>query len=914
MSYQVLARKWRPNNFSELVGQEHVVAAISNALDNDRLHHAYLFTGTRGVGKTTIARIFSKSLNCELGMGSKPCGKCSTCVEIEQGNFVDLLEIDAASRTKVEDTRELLDNVQYRPSRGRYKVYLIDEVHMLSKHSFNALLKTLEEPPPHVKFLLATTDPQKLPITILSRCLQFNLKALSRAQIAQQLQHVFAQEQLQNAPEALAQIARAAQGSMRDALSLSDQAIAQGNGNVSLSIVTDMLGLMDKTQVLKLLNAVLNKQNESVFELVDFMSEQAVDYSQVLNELMSLLHQVALTQFVPDACKLETISARAIYQLAKNALPEHIQLLYQIALQGKRDMPFAADARTGLEMTLLRMLAFSPVQVNTSVEELVAMTPSSAPSSGPSSAPLPMRDKHDLVTPTDDTPVESKETVVAAMAQAEEAPQAPIATEIDNTQRVAAPKDAPSTASDSTSNNDFTNDSDFTARQNTQPLEVMGSKSERADNAATQNQVEGAAAVEKTLADETSAQPFDDDEYHSAQMQDMEAQQAGILQEAEYFIQPQTQQPHDTNTAVDHQQEVHQQDASKPQSQSTESLLALRRKLTQATEDEQENVPSVKKSEGGYDASQFLPGGSGPGVEPMAGAIPRNQPVTKPASAESPSSPESLPEPSSPEQYSPEQATPYTYSAQADAPYPNDADVPNANQAELGEAPPWATDDANNQTSLNEFNDINDINEVTVNEVTGGDVSVNELSHEALALDEVTVPVDAQEDIAENQQEIENTVFDPTAHLAQDLECEVDYEVPAFLESGEKVTIAPQLDKWSALITQMQVAALTKQLALHSEFTQDGDKVVLNLVQTKEHLNTDSAKEQLQRALSDVLQQQITLEVHVGDAINTPFALQQSINRVRFEYAKQVVETNESICMFKDMFNAQVLNDSIKAR
>jgi len=907
MSYQVLARKWRPNNFSELVGQEHVVAAISNALDNDRLHHAYLFTGTRGVGKTTIARIFSKSLNCELGMGSKPCGKCSTCVEIEQGNFVDLLEIDAASRTKVEDTRELLDNVQYRPSRGRYKVYLIDEVHMLSKHSFNALLKTLEEPPPHVKFLLATTDPQKLPITILSRCLQFNLKALSRAQIAQQLQHVFTQEQLQNEPEALAQIARAAQGSMRDALSLSDQAIAQGNGNVSLSIVTDMLGLMDKTQVLKLLNAVLNKQNESVFELVDFMSEQAVDYSQVLNELMSLLHQIALTQFVPDACKLETISARAIYQLAKNAVPEHIQLLYQIALQGKRDMPFAADARTGLEMTLLRMLAFSPVQVNTSVEELVAMTPSSAPSSGPSSgpssAPLPMQDEHDPAIPTDDTPVETKETVVAAPAQAEETPQAStIATEVDNTQSVATPQDAPSTPSDFASSKDFTKDSDSIARQNSLTPQAMGSQSTHEDNAAVRNQVEDAAVVEDTRADEVKAQPFDDDEYHSAQMQDMEAQQAGILQEAEYFIQPQDQQAYDTNTAVDHQQEAPRQEALKPQSQSTESLLALRRKLTQAAEEEQENAPSVKKSEGGYDASQFLPGGSGPGVEPMAGTIPRNQPDTQANSTE---------KPSLPEQPSPEQSKPHAYSAQADAPYPNDADVPNAHHAELGETPPWATDDASHQASLD---DINDIDEVSVNEVTVGEVPVNELSHEALALDEVTVPVDAQEEISENEQEIENTVFDPTAHLAQDLECEVDYEVPAFLESGEKVTIAPQLDKWSALITQMQVAALTKQLALHSEFTRDGDKVVLNLVQTKEQLNTESAKEQLQCALSDVLQQQITLEVHVGDAINTPFALQQSINRVRFEYAKQVVETNESICMFKDMFNAQVLNDSIKAR
>ncbi|MDP5130832.1 MAG: DNA polymerase III subunit gamma/tau [Paraglaciecola sp.] len=370
MSYQVLARKWRPNSFAELVGQEHVVSAISNALDNDRLHHAYLFTGTRGVGKTTIARIFSKSLNCELGLSATPCGKCSTCVEIEQGNFIDMLEIDAASRTKVEDTRELLDNVQYRPSRGRYKVYLIDEVHMLSKHSFNALLKTLEEPPPHVKFLLATTDPQKLPVTILSRCLQFNLKALSRSQISQQLAFILQQEHLESESEALNQLARAAQGSMRDALSLTDQAIAQGNGVVSLSIVTDMLGLMDKNVVLKLLNALLQKHSDEVMASVDKMAMQAADFSQVLAELMSLLHQVALTQLVPDACKLETISARAIYQIAKGVAPEHIQLLYQIALLGKKDLPHAADARSGLEMTLLRMLAFCPDNISLNPEDI----------------------------------------------------------------------------------------------------------------------------------------------------------------------------------------------------------------------------------------------------------------------------------------------------------------------------------------------------------------------------------------------------------------------------------------------------------------------------------------------------------------------------------------------------------------
>ncbi|WP_338518100.1 DNA polymerase III subunit gamma/tau [Alteromonas gracilis] len=360
MSYQVLARKWRPGKFSELVGQEHVVSAISNALDNDRLHHAYLFTGTRGVGKTTIARIFSKSLNCEEGQGANPCGQCNTCKEIEQGNYVDLLEIDAASRTKVEDTRELLDNVQYKPTRGRYKVYLIDEVHMLSKHSFNALLKTLEEPPPHVKFLLATTDPQKLPITILSRCLQFNLKAMSREQIVGQLSHILEHEQLPFEPQAIALLARAAQGSMRDALSLTDQAIAQGGNQVVASIVTDMLGLMDKNQLLKVIHAVVNKSPADVLQLVNDIAEQAPDYDNVHGELASLLHQIALTQWVPEACKLETTSAKAIYQLAKTIPAEQVQLFYQIALQGRKDLPFAADGKSAFEMTLMRMMTFAP--------------------------------------------------------------------------------------------------------------------------------------------------------------------------------------------------------------------------------------------------------------------------------------------------------------------------------------------------------------------------------------------------------------------------------------------------------------------------------------------------------------------------------------------------------------------------
>ncbi|MGM0904944.1 MAG: DNA polymerase III subunit gamma/tau [Pseudomonadota bacterium] len=361
MSYQVLARKWRPSQFEEVVGQQHVLKPLEHALDKQRLHHAYLFTGTRGVGKTTIARILAKALNCEEGITSTPCGHCSACLEIEQGRFVDLLEIDAASRTKVEDTRELLDNVQYRPTRGRYKVYLIDEVHMLSRHSFNALLKTLEEPPEHVKFLLATTDPQKLPVTILSRCLQFNLKALSNDDISQQLNYVLGQEQVQADPDALPLLARSARGSMRDALSLTDQAIAQGNGAVSIDSVRRMLGNVPVADIAALLDCVLDGEAESVMQRVDAMVSMVPDLSSVLVELQSLLHQLALVQQVPGAANAFE-NSDVLKPLLRRMPAELIQVFYRIVLEGRREQAYAIDARSGLEMTLLRMLCFRPAE------------------------------------------------------------------------------------------------------------------------------------------------------------------------------------------------------------------------------------------------------------------------------------------------------------------------------------------------------------------------------------------------------------------------------------------------------------------------------------------------------------------------------------------------------------------------
>ena len=360
MSYQVLARKWRPRSFAEMVGQEHVLKALINALDDQRLHHAYLFTGTRGVGKTTIARILAKCLNCEQGVGSTPCGECSSCRAIAEGRFVDLIEVDAASRTKVEDTRELLDNVQYAPTHGRYKVYLIDEVHMLSTHSFNALLKTLEEPPEHVKFLLATTDPQKLPVTVLSRCLQFSLKNMTPQRIVEYLAHVLQQEDVSYDEPALWQLGRAAQGSMRDALSLTDQAIAYGHGEVKEEQVVSMLGTMDRGRLFRLAAVMASANAVDVLAEVAAMAEHGPDFDEVIQGLMHIWHRTALAQVAPDAIDNAEGDREAILKLAVNMTAEDVQLCYQIAGSGRQDLTLAPDPRQGFEMVLLRMLAFRP--------------------------------------------------------------------------------------------------------------------------------------------------------------------------------------------------------------------------------------------------------------------------------------------------------------------------------------------------------------------------------------------------------------------------------------------------------------------------------------------------------------------------------------------------------------------------
>ncbi len=753
MSYQVLARKWRPGKFGELVGQEHVKTAIINALENDRLHHAYLFTGTRGVGKTTIARIFSKSLNCETGQGANPCGQCATCIEIEQGNYVDLLEIDAASRTKVEDTRELLDNVQYKPTRGRFKVYLIDEVHMLSKHSFNALLKTLEEPPPHVKFLLATTDPQKLPITILSRCLQFNLKALSREQISGQLKHILEQEHVQFESHALSLLARAAQGSMRDALSLTDQAIAQGDNQVSSRVVTDMLGLMDRNQVLKLLLAITSKKADEVLAIVDSMASQAPDFGQILAELSSLIHQVALTQWVPEACKLETTSAKTIYQLAKSLTPEVVQLMYQIALQGKKDLPFAVDGRSGLEMTLLRMMSFAPVP---EMKNTQAIIESSSP-------------QHEPEVP--DTEV---------------TPQTSRAKEPDHS------KDSSNQAGDS--------------EESTEAEQLHQQVSAIEEQAV---QLRNNESVQAVYANDTGPQPHPDDEHHFdslAMSENPAPQEVTVAQE-----QPETPHPQNSLSSV-------------------EEMLALRKRLK--TNSEEESSAEEKKSEAATPVANIS--------QLRSAAQQKNDLVSETLSTR-------------------------------DSEKQTEPTVQPESQNVTDDVPPWVTE------SIEVEPQAETVNSEPASESVNGNVN-----------ESVDVPSTKKADYSGS--------------------------LSAYLDNGEKLLHASQIDSWSATVEQMGIAGLLKQLALHASFEQQGNQVSLEIDESQSHLINDNSINQIQQALCDVLNTHIELVVNTGNPAKTPFALQQEVNAMRQTHAEQVFEQDEAIQALLQSFSGKVIAESVKAR
>ncbi len=450
MSYQVLARKWRPKSFETLIGQEHVVRALTNALEQQRLHHAYLLTGTRGVGKTTIARILAKSLNCETGITAHPCGVCSACVDIDKGRFIDLIEVDAASNTQVDNMRDLLDNAQYAPTAGRFKVYIIDEVHMLSRSSFNAMLKTLEEPPAHVKFILATTDPQKMPVTVLSRCLQFNLRQMASTSITEHCQAILKAENIPFEVPALQLIAKAASGSMRDALSLLDQAIAYGSQSVQEKEVRAMLGAIDQSYLIELLKALIQKDGEALMSQAKAMSERSIAFDAALGDLANLLQQVAMTQVVPNSIALDLPERAVLLELAQQLSPEKVQLYYQIALLGRRDIGLAPDEYAGFTMSLLRMLAFN--QSDTASPAIKASNPASNQTSNAAPTPAPRPSASAALKVIEIAP---QVATIAVRALADQAPTMPPEPEVTQilTEAIQAPIETQHSAySDESSN------------------------------------------------------------------------------------------------------------------------------------------------------------------------------------------------------------------------------------------------------------------------------------------------------------------------------------------------------------------------------------------------------------------------------------------------------------------------------
>jgi len=987
MSYQVLARKWRPGKFSELVGQEHVVSAISNALDNDRLHHAYLFTGTRGVGKTTIARIFSKSLNCEEGQGANPCGQCNTCKEIEQGNYVDLLEIDAASRTKVEDTRELLDNVQYKPTRGRYKVYLIDEVHMLSKHSFNALLKTLEEPPPHVKFLLATTDPQKLPITILSRCLQFNLKAMSREQIVGQLQHILEHEQLPFEPQALALLARAAQGSMRDALSLTDQAIAQGGNQVQASVVTDMLGLMDKNQLLKVVHAVVSKSPADVLQLVNDIAEQAPDYDNVHSELASLLHQIALTQWVPEACKLETTSAKAIYQLAKTIPAEQVQLLYQIALQGRKDLPFAADGKSAFEMTLMRMMSFAP---STPIQDTLSEI-----ENGRSEHSLPVEHASSSGGPGNVS--KQEEAPLSETSATLEQKWAPSDTHTD----VAEEQASLSTAS--SEDNDYVVDS-----RSTQPTSDVISDSANLESAPAVVQEEHSepAAADEQNSQSTSSQSalerstelaehsaFPKQSETSAALQHAQPQQNNVLHSDEppldaYMDDMPLSSDEDGYFDVDSLQ--HANEAENPTSEyganlapqeseaessltaeeqltSTADMLALRQKLKQRKAqdvDTKNGGAANAKSESASDIqARFSKSKAEATNSTLSGSVSRigtsvqnrelegsPEPKKSPEVKNSPEpnsslEPNNSPEPAStfePEQSNTVQAAnnnrqqSYSSSSSFDDRRDDEsnAELQSGNSASSSHAPQMqsAPVDAgsSNDFELDEFEeDMPFSRDDGSSQANSGqqtddappwavDQAEEPLQHIENTHQSSAQPSGDTNNVDYSAEQLEDTVERSFARDALNFDVPLsstyDGNLKAYLNDGNKLIHASQIDEWSNLVEQMPVAGLLKQLVLHAAFSRNGNHVSLEIDHSQTHLLNDSAKKQLVDAIHHGLGENVEVEITLGEPSTTPFALQQEIHAMRHAHAHSVIKTDETIQALLSTFDASVLADTVKAR
>ncbi|WP_462168933.1 DNA polymerase III subunit gamma/tau [Pseudoalteromonas lipolytica] len=794
MSYQVLARKWRPQTFHELVGQSHVKQALVNALTQNRLHHAYLFTGTRGVGKTTIARIFAKSLNCDKGISAEPCGQCSSCTDIEAGRYIDLLEIDAASRTKVEDTREILDNVQYAPTRGRYKVYLIDEVHMLSKHSFNALLKTLEEPPEHVKFLLATTDPQKLPVTILSRCLQFNLNALSQSEIHDQLAHVLNQEQLSFDDKSLSILAKAADGSMRDALSLTDQAIAQTNGNINHQAVQTMLGLMDTHYSQTMLAAVLCQDGDALLAEVKAVVSRNPNFVALLDDLIALTHLIQLVQLVPSAAALDETNRDFIEQVAQTTDAQQMQVYYQLLLNGKKDLQWAPDAKLGFEMIMLRLLAFQPTQFAQS------QTPTNSQQQVKPSGAGALRD-----------------ILKKSSAQREQAASEQTSTAVNQAPLQPQPiKAEPRVAQSAAPQIDLKPEQqvDNTAEQSQQPSQSF-------DTSGSSDKQSAASLYQQNSTD-TPDMPATEyyDDYDAQMDSSLAAQYDDVMSSAydqgfianEPDVQPLPQAEQTAPVQLQQQQSLAQS--------------AIARIL------KDRNISGAGRLSGAASQTDIKP-------EPAESTV--HEP-TQHGSAST--------------NFQPQQQT-----VVADVKKPS----------------PQPTGESSHKVKKVDFK----AKHQTITE---------NLAPELL---EQINPQKAPEPVAE----------EPSIPVPDDFESPIS-----------SIKFAHEQDEWAYLIKRMGLGGRMRQFALHSIFTKNDRQLHIEVDSSQRHLDSAVLRQKLNAALSEIYGHNVELNIDFADGvIDSPYLIQQKIDAGRHQQAIDVINSDENIVQFQQLFSAIIDENSIQA-
>jgi DNA polymerase-3 subunit gamma/tau len=929
MSYQVLARKWRPAKFEQMVGQSHVLMALTNALSQQRLHHAYLFTGTRGVGKTSLARLFAKGLNCETGVTATPCGECSSCIEIAQGRFVDLIEVDAASRTKVDDTRELLDNVQYRPSRGRFKVYLIDEVHMLSRSSFNALLKTLEEPPEHVKFLLATTDPHKLPVTVLSRCLQFNLKSLSQDEISKQLEYVITQEKLPFESQALSLLAKAANGSMRDALSLTDQAIAFGSGQVMLTQVQTMLGSIDEQHVLALLKALCDADVGPLMQTVAKVLAFGADAEEVLRSLLELLHQITLTQFAPAAAQ-QSLFSEQILAFAQQLAPEQVQLYYQMLLSGRKDLPFAPDPKSGLEMALLRAVAFTPEK---QVKRWVTTTPANIDLSvidhsstsaqevietGPKPDVLPQTHNdltiavpaiqaEELPTPEvedidvlDDIAVEpslvAEQALLLDQAQSlgfNSLPPKSVDVQSDQLINDDVDKAAEADVVSATSSDDVVHnaDTEATVESNTENLANDITESEevaeqptlvpsKADTNTVENSQSSDSADNSSLdaysfmdydeADDPSMeyQPSDHDEYVAFSVSNEITEANNVTEASESMSEPKT-----VNHLVDNNSDLMSDNA--------------RQNLTSADDNLDDFLDEVLASRDSLIAD--------------VGVLQQQEELAKKESTKTISSRVSKAAAASTSTTAANESSDKSEQAEFSAPTANEASSVTLNGTDKSKVvadydrPPWVA--PKEGEIVNAFADINQETKPAVEATFQPSSSVSQQAghqHQKPASAQITRSLAADPQNINAEPVIQSNVlakFEP--HSIQ----------------GDEVDL-----HWYKIMTNVSVGGRVRQLGVNSVCPTLSNPIVLVLKPDQKHLSAQTAIDQLQVALSEYLERPTEVEIQIGvvQKRETPLELRKRFHRELIAQAQQSILLDDNVQWMIQHLSAQLDSDTIE--